>query len=189
MAPEEAERPRRGGRSNSPCRRQAAASRRRPTHGTCPPCCLLRSGSPPQLLCASQSHPDPWRFRDPSIRALPMARLCSPAHEGSRGVGAPSTRRLSDGRPGNMRAHPPIEPASDRTEHTIRNPLRRHGPGYRGDARWRDSYTVPSRRSAKRRPASRRASATTAMPLLRRRQRYGLLSRHPGDQRQAAAVP
>jgi hypothetical protein len=32
-----------------------------------------------------------------------------------------------------MRAHPPVEPARDRTAHTIRNPFGRHGLGHRGE--------------------------------------------------------
>ena len=44
-------------------------------------------------------------------------RLSSPAHEGSRRVGAPSSRRHSTCGQGNIRAHPPVEPARDRGTH------------------------------------------------------------------------
>ncbi len=47
-----------------------------------------------------------------------MVRRHSPAHEGSREMGAPSTRRLCDGSPGNIRAHPSFEPASDTMDPT-----------------------------------------------------------------------
>ena len=54
----------------------------------------------------------PARFGHPSIRAL-QGRAGSPAHEGSRRVGAPSTQRLSDSGHVNIRAHPPVEPARE----------------------------------------------------------------------------
>src|SRR6266481_2693916 len=56
-----------------------------------------------------------------------MVRLYSPAHEGSRGMGAPSTRRLCDGSQVNIRAHPSFEPARD-----IRGPIRVNTSGRHG---------------------------------------------------------
>jgi hypothetical protein len=69
---------------------------------------------PPVLLVASV--PRRWsgsipsgahEVRQPSIRALEVARLSSPAHEGSRGVGAPSMQRLCDSSQPTFRAHHP----------------------------------------------------------------------------------
>src|SRR5262245_65928564 len=57
-----------------------------------------------QLRCASQCRAVLSRFPHPSIRALKLARLGS--HEESRRVGAPSTRWLSDGGPGNIARSP-----------------------------------------------------------------------------------
>jgi hypothetical protein len=84
-------------------------------------------------------------------------------------VRAPSTRRLSDGGPSNMCAHPPVEPARDRAGHSMG--IRLGGMAWVTSPAWcrRDSYTVLSRKSAKRIPASRPARATTAMALPRRR--------------------
>ncbi len=115
--------------------------------------------------------------RHPFIRALEVARLSSPAHEWSRGVWAPSTRRLCDSSQATFRAHPPIEPARDRRGcHEPQRPPCSSVPlAQTGTADWwpqdcptRGSYTVPSRSSAKRIPASRRASATTAIFFPRR---------------------
>ena len=43
--------------------------------------------------------------------------MSPPAHEGIRRVGAPSTQRPCNGGQGNIRAHPPIEPARDQGPH------------------------------------------------------------------------
>lgn len=83
------------------------------------------------------------RFYQPSIRArLGRGRERSPAHEGIRGVGAPSIQRPWSSGQGNTRAHPPVEPARDRGIHSrellsinaavrfsdkVRHPLRRLG--------------------------------------------------------------
>lgn len=82
--------------------------------------------------------------RQPSIRALEVARLSSPAHEGSRGVGAPSMRRLCDSSQATCRAHPPIEPAQARrgshSSHLGGHPIPGKGKGFRAcTARWRVS--------------------------------------------------
>ncbi len=51
------------------------------------------------------------------VFALVHGEGCSPAHEGIRGVGAPSTRRPCDSGQATLRAHPPIEPARDQGPH------------------------------------------------------------------------
>src|SRR5438128_11494771 len=45
--------------------------------------------------------------------ALVRGERGSPAHEGSRRVGVPSTQRRSDRGQVNIRTHPPVEPARD----------------------------------------------------------------------------
>ncbi len=58
------------------------------------------------------------RFCQSSIRARQGRGLTrSPAQEGIRGVGAPSTQRPCDSSQVNIRAHPPIEPARDQGAH------------------------------------------------------------------------
>ena len=47
------------------------------------------------------------------VSALVKGEGHSPAHEGIRRVGAPSTQRPSSSGQGNIRAHPPVEPARD----------------------------------------------------------------------------
>src|SRR3990167_6067357 len=51
------------------------------------------------------------------VFALVKGEGCSPAHEGIRRVGAPSTQRPCSSGQGNIRAHPPIEPARDQCPH------------------------------------------------------------------------
>jgi hypothetical protein len=45
--------------------------------------------------------------------ALVRGERGSPAHEGSRRVGVPSTQRLLDSSQVNIRSHPPVEPARE----------------------------------------------------------------------------
>src|SRR3990167_4818929 len=51
------------------------------------------------------------------VFALVKGEGHSPAHEGIRGVGAPSTRRPCDSSQATFRAHPPIEPAREPDVH------------------------------------------------------------------------
>src|SRR5678815_624345 len=51
------------------------------------------------------------------VSALVKGKGDSPAHEGIRRVGAPSTQRPCGSGQANIRAHPPVEPARDHQTH------------------------------------------------------------------------
>ncbi len=88
------------------------------------------------------------RFCQPSIRAHQRTSPVSPsAQRWIRRVGAPSTQRPCNGGQGNIRAHPPIEPARDQ------------GPHCQGSV---DSFTCEARRLQPRDDAdAERAGART----------------------------
>jgi hypothetical protein len=96
------------------------------------------------------------RFRQPCIRARQKGEEYSPAHEGIRRVGAPSTQRPCSSGQANIRAHPPVEPARDHEaslphHRRVQTGVPQTGSAATGsgcDAEGRDVYTVPSRRSA-----------------------------------------
>ena len=56
------------------------------------------------------------------VFALVKGEEHSPAHEGIRRVGAPSTQRPCNSGQGNIRAHPPVEPARDHHRLTTPTP-------------------------------------------------------------------
>ncbi len=96
-------------RRNSAMKRLAVSSRHRAF-----PCgvCGVQSSAATVVRCGLA------RFCQSSIRARQGRGLTrSPAHEGIRGVGAPSIQRPCDGGQVNIRAHPPIEPARDQGAH------------------------------------------------------------------------
>ena len=68
------------------------------------------------------------------VFALVKGEGYSPAHEGIRGVGAPSSQRSCSSGQGNIRAHPPVEPARDHAAHRTIT-VQSGGPsrGQRGD--------------------------------------------------------
>ena len=92
------------------------------------------------------------------VFALVKGEGYSPAHEGIRGVGAPSIQRPCRSGHVNIRAHPPVEPARDHEAQLPHHHRVQSGPRVphacsaatesgRAAGR-RGAYTVPSRRSA-----------------------------------------